>query len=228
MFAGVVRQGKQNDVCKGIGCRFSDEYIGEKAEVVGYCLWCDSDKMQKTMESNFLRNSHVKKGLQFFYDNDEDVFRMALTRLPVEYRAYWPLKALGLSQRFYREEIMKAALEDKNSNRYRNFITELKALFVRDERLCNFVCESLPSDAVEDFKREISVANSSQSKRMRRNRRTVSTMTGSRCFSKRRRTTIASGTSALFEFRIRCCRPKRIGSSEYVRSRWHKMQLSCM
>ena len=146
----------------------------------------------------------------------------------MEYRAYWPLKALGLPQRFYREEIMKAALEDKNSNRYRNFITELKALFARDERLCNFVCESLPSDAVEDFKREISVANSSQSKRMQRNRRTVSTMTGSRCFSKRRRTTRTSGTSVLFEFRIRCCRPKRIGSSEYVMSRWHKMQLSCM
>ena len=61
MCAGVVRNGKQNDLCKGMDCRFSDEYIREKADVVGYCVWCDSDKMQGTMESKFLRNSHVKK-----------------------------------------------------------------------------------------------------------------------------------------------------------------------
>ena len=34
MFAGVVRNGKQNDLCKGMDCRFSDEYIREKAVVV--------------------------------------------------------------------------------------------------------------------------------------------------------------------------------------------------
>ena len=143
MFASVVRNGKENDLCRGIDCRFSDEYIGEKADVVGYCLWCDSEQMRKAMESKCLRNSHVKKGLQFFYDNDDDVFRMALTRLPVQYRTYWPLKALGLSRRFYREESMKAALEDKNSSRYRNFIRELRAVFARDERLYNLVCESV-------------------------------------------------------------------------------------
>ena len=66
MFAGVVRNVKENDLCRGIDCRFSDEYIGEKADAVGYCLWCDSDTMQKIMESKFLRNSHVKKALQFF------------------------------------------------------------------------------------------------------------------------------------------------------------------
>ena len=114
-------------------CRFSYKNIGEKAEVVGYCLWCDSDKMQKTMESNSLRNSHVKNGIQFFYDNDDDVFRMALTRLPVEYRSFWPLKALGLPKRFHCEENVKAALADKNTYRYRSFVTELRALSARDE-----------------------------------------------------------------------------------------------
>ena len=29
-----------------------------------------------------------KSGYSFFYDNDEDVFRMALTRLSVQYRIY--------------------------------------------------------------------------------------------------------------------------------------------
>ena len=154
MFVGVVRNAEQKYFCKGIDCRFSYEYIGEKADAVGYCLWCDSDRMQKTMESYYDR--HVKKGLQFFYDNDDDVFRMALTRLPVQYRVYWPLKALGLPRLFYREENMKAALEDKNSNRYRIFIRELRGVFLRDERLYNFVCESVPSDALEDIKTQIS------------------------------------------------------------------------
>ena len=143
MFAGVVRQGKQNDVCKGIGCRFSDEYIGEKAEVVGYCVWCDSLKMQKAMEHMWLRDRLVKKGLQFFYDNDDDVFCMALTRLPLGYRIYWPLKVLGLPRVLYVESMRKAALEDKNSYRYRIFISEMKVLFARDKRLYNFFCRSV-------------------------------------------------------------------------------------
>ena len=51
---------------------------------------------------------------------------------------------------------MKAALEDKNSSRYRIFISELRAVFLRDERLYNFVCESVPSRALENIKRQIS------------------------------------------------------------------------
>ena len=92
MCACVVRNVKENDLCRGIECRFSDEYIGEKVNVVGYCLWCDGDKMRKVMGNGLLRSRHVEKGLQFFYENDDDVFRMALTRLPVEYRTYWHWK----------------------------------------------------------------------------------------------------------------------------------------
>ena len=44
----------KNDLC-------IDEYIREKAGVVGYWLWCDY--------SLFL----------FFYDNGDDVFRVVLT-----------------------------------------------------------------------------------------------------------------------------------------------------
>ena len=108
MFAGVVRNAEQRHLCKGIDCRFSYEYIGEKADVLGYCLWCDSDKMRKAMECVFARSRIPKKGLQFFYDNDDDVFRMALTRLPEQYRTYWPLKVLGLPKQFHGEENMKA------------------------------------------------------------------------------------------------------------------------
>ena len=108
MFVGVVRNVQQKHFCKGIDCRFSYKNIGEKADVVGYCLWCDSDKMQKAMESKYTRETPVKKGLQLFYDNDDDVFRMALTRLPLQYRTYWPLKALGLPKQFHGEENMKA------------------------------------------------------------------------------------------------------------------------
>ena len=79
MFAGVVRNAKQKHFCEGMDCKFSYKNIGEKGDVVGYCLWCDSDKMQKAMESKYTRETPVKKGLQFFYDNDDDVFRMALT-----------------------------------------------------------------------------------------------------------------------------------------------------
>ena len=68
---------------------------------------------------------------------------MALTRSPVEYRSYWPLKALGLPKQFHTEENMKAALGDKNTNGYRTFVGELRALSVRDERLYNFVWERL-------------------------------------------------------------------------------------
>ena len=59
--------------------RFSYKNIGEKACVVVYCLWCDSDRMQKAMEDGRRRAELSKKGLQFFYENDDDVFRMALT-----------------------------------------------------------------------------------------------------------------------------------------------------
>ena len=64
---------------------------------------------------------------------------MALTRLPVQYRIYWPLNALGLPKLFHSEENVKAALADKSRNRYRTFVSELRALSVRDERLYNFV-----------------------------------------------------------------------------------------
>ena len=53
---------------------------------------------------------------------------------------------------------MKVALEDKYSIRYRNFIKVLRLVFARDERLYNFVCERVPSDALEDIKTQISVA----------------------------------------------------------------------
>ena len=74
---------------------------------------------------------------------------MALARLPVEYRAYWSLKALGVPKRFHCEETVKAALADKHTYRYRNFVTELRALSARDERLYKFVWESLPLDALD-------------------------------------------------------------------------------
>ena len=76
---------------------------------------------------------------------------MALTRLPVQYRTYWPLIALGLPRQFHSEKNMKAALEDKNSNLYRNFIEELRIVFARDERLYNFVCERVPPDSLDDM-----------------------------------------------------------------------------
>ena len=56
----------------------------------------------------------MKKGLQVFYDSDDDIFRMVLTRLPVQYRTYMPLKALGVSRRFYKEEMRIAALIIEN------------------------------------------------------------------------------------------------------------------
>ena len=62
-----------------------------------------------------------------------------------------PLKALGLSERFYRAEIRKAALEERKSNRYRIFMIELRAVYARDERLYNFVCECVASDVLEDI-----------------------------------------------------------------------------
>ena len=77
------------------------------------------------MGSKYSREAPVKRGLQFFYNNYDDVFRMVLTRLLVQYRTYWALKALGLSKEFDRGETMKAALEDKSTNRYRCFIREL-------------------------------------------------------------------------------------------------------
>ena len=64
--------------------------------------------VQKTMETYHGRACIPKKGIQFFYDNDDDVFRMALTRLHMQYRTYWPLKALGLPKQFHSEENMKA------------------------------------------------------------------------------------------------------------------------
>ena len=67
MFADVVGNARDNDLCRGVDCRFSYEYIGEKSRVVGYCIWCDRDTMLKAMESKFLRNSHVQKGLEFFF-----------------------------------------------------------------------------------------------------------------------------------------------------------------
>ena len=77
---------------------------------------------------------------------------MALMRLPVQYRVYWPLKALGLPRQFYGEENMKG----------RAFIRELSALSVRDERLYNFVCESVPSDVLGGIRSEISAPTSAR------------------------------------------------------------------
>ena len=54
---------------------------------------------------------------------------------------------------------MKFALEDKNSRRYHGFIKQLKMVFARDERLYNFVCESVPSDALEAMETQISVVD---------------------------------------------------------------------
>ena len=66
------------------------------------------------MEGVRLRARLVKTGLRCFSDNEDDVFRMALTRLPVQYRTYMPLKALGFSPRFYKEEMRIAALIIEN------------------------------------------------------------------------------------------------------------------
>ena len=51
MFSGVVRNAEETDLCRGVVCRFSYEYIGEKADAEGYCLWCDSDKLWEKMET---------------------------------------------------------------------------------------------------------------------------------------------------------------------------------
>ena len=64
-------------------------------------------------------------------------------RLPLEYCSYWRLKALGLPKQFHTEENMKAALADKNTNRYRTFVRDLRVLSVRDERFYKFVWERL-------------------------------------------------------------------------------------
>ena len=77
---------------------------------------------------------------------------MALKRLPVQYRVYWALKALGPPRQFYGEENMKG----------RAFIRELSVLSVRDERLYNFVCESVPSDVLEGIRSEISAPTSAK------------------------------------------------------------------
>ena len=66
MFVGVLRKVQQKHFCKGIDCRFSYKNIGEKADVVGYCLWCDSDKMQKAMECGMARARVPKKDYSFF------------------------------------------------------------------------------------------------------------------------------------------------------------------
>ena len=120
------------------------------------------------METYHGRACIPKKGIQFFYDNDDNVFRMALTQLHVQYRTYWPLKALGLPKQFHSEENLKAVLADKDTNRCRTFIRELRAVSARDERLYNFVCESLPSDALEEIKSEISA--STRAKQRERNK----------------------------------------------------------
>ena len=42
-------------------CGFSYKNIGEKSDVVGYCLWCDRDKLQKAMETHHGRAAIPKK-----------------------------------------------------------------------------------------------------------------------------------------------------------------------
>ena len=53
------------------------------------------------------------------------------------------MKALGLPKRFHCEENVEAALADKNTSWYRTFLSELRALHVRNGRLYNFVWERL-------------------------------------------------------------------------------------
>ena len=48
----VVGNAQQRQFCKGIDIRFSYRNIGEKADVVGYCLRFESDKMLKAMETH--------------------------------------------------------------------------------------------------------------------------------------------------------------------------------
>ena len=52
IFVGVVRNVPQKYFCRGIDIRFSYRNIGEKADVVGYCFWCESDIMLKAMETH--------------------------------------------------------------------------------------------------------------------------------------------------------------------------------
>ena len=72
--------------------------------------------------------------------------------MPVQYRLYWALEALGLPREFFGEVNMKG----------RAFIRELSVLSVRDERLYNFVCESVPSDVFEGIRSEMSALNSAK------------------------------------------------------------------
>ena len=51
---------------------------------------------------------------------------------------------------------MKAELAVKKSNQYQSFIKKLRAVFARDERLYNFVCESLPKNALHAIKKQVS------------------------------------------------------------------------
>ena len=56
MFAGVVGNVKEKHFCKGVDCRFSYENIGEKSSVVGYCFFCDRDKVRNVIGIRFCRD----------------------------------------------------------------------------------------------------------------------------------------------------------------------------
>ena len=65
-------------------CKFSYKNIGEKADVVGYCLWCDSDKMQKTME----RPEDNGKALEIVMSRKEYSFFMTMTTMYFVWRLH--------------------------------------------------------------------------------------------------------------------------------------------
>ena len=141
-------------------------------------------------------------------------FRMALKRLPVQYRVYWALKALGLPREFFGEENMKG----------RAFIRELSALSVRDERLYNFVCESVPSDVLEDIRSEISApTRAKQSERSKLAERDIKGKewgiygSGRRSFQRRRRAHDLVRKAFLREKRLHRQERKRLDEEKCLR-----------
>ena len=134
--------------------------------------------------------------------------------MPVQYRLYWALEALGLPREFFGEENMKG----------RAFIRELSALSVRDERLYNFVCESVPSDVLEDIRSEISApTRAKQSERSKLVERDIKGKewgiygSGRRSFQRRRRAHDLVRKAFLREKRLHRQERKRLDEEKCLR-----------
>ena len=97
-------------------------------------------------DKNSSRYRIFLKELRAVFARDERLYKFVCERLPSQ-ALKW--QALGLPKAFHSKENMQWALYEKNSSRYAKFITDLKAVYARDERLYKFVWESLPLDALD-------------------------------------------------------------------------------